>query len=819
MKLRDFKIGWRLLVQEPAYSAVVVLGLSVGFSACILLLGFVRYSWNYDAQVPQVEQVMVVKTRMNFIGGFNPHIDVNAKWWQEGPVSLVTQAKDIPGIADATAAAQIWAPKTIRIGIQYHRTPVLLVFQHFAQLLGLKTIAGDLTEALERPDGLAVTATTAKLWFPTAPALNKTVEIEGKIFRIMAILPDPPSNTTLPYSVLVGLASSALSEQERTMFSGVNEMPGEVLLRIKPNVDMAQLTARLQILVDRLVEKIEVPAIFRQQMGQQKVLEVKLLPMREAYFDQEVAWNRATGERGDKKAVFGLAAIAFLILALAAINYVNLATVRVLRRQREIGMRKVLGAKPAAIVAQFFAESLLVSMFATAIGFILAWLLLPVFSELINRPLEDFFSITNIGFGVAIGIVVGLLSGLQPALLALRVPAAQVLAVRPNTESTGATRLRWSLTVVQLATAIALAGVALIIALQTNFATKADPGFDPSQLLVIDTFVPLNENPTARAFRAALERLPGIRGVATAAEAVGRYNSRGDADIGREGGARVAMTLQSVSPNFLTVYQARLVAGRLHDPSIDAETDWHNVVINQTAVRMLGFTSAQAAIGQLLNNLGGDGKTYHRRVIGVIKDIRHHSMRETPTPTSYEPGNWAPVFTVRATAPLTEVESEIEKLRNTYFPNLIIETHRAGDFFVAQYADDARLAKLLAGSTCLALAIAGFGIYVLSVHRVRRRSHEIVLRKIYGASASDIGKLSLRDHFGVVLAGTLLGLPFALIGAERFLAGFVERSPMGLWPVAMATLLAVLLVLIASARQTFTAMHLSPVQVFRDSQN
>ena len=816
MKLRDFTIGWRLLVQEPAYSAVVVLGLSVGFAACILLLAYVRYSWNYDAQVPQVDQVMVVKTRMNFIGGGNPHIDLNAKWWQEGPVSLVRQAKDIPDILDATAAAQIWAPKTIRIGVQFHRTPVLLVFQHFTQMLGLKALEGNLAEALERPDGLAVTAATAKQWFPTTSALNKAVEIDGKLFRIMAILPDAPSNTTLPYSVLIGLASSALNEQERTMFSGVNEMPGQVLLRIKPNVDMAQLTARLQLVVDHLVEKIEVPASFRQQMGQKKVLDVKLMPMSEAYFDQEVAWNPVAGQRGDKKAVFGLVAIAFLILALAAINYVNLATVRVLRRQREIGMRKVLGAKPAAIVAQFFAESLLVSLCSTAIGFMLAWLLLPVFSQLINRHLDDFFSISSILFSAIIGILVGLLSGLQPALLALRVPAAQVLAVRPNTESLGAARLRWSLTVVQLATAIALAGVALIIALQTNFATKADPGFDPSRLLVIDTFVPLPENPAARTFRAALQRLPGVSGVAAAGEAVGRYNSRGDADIGREAGPRVAMTIQSVSANFLQVYQAHLVAGRLHDPSIDAETDWQNVVLNQTAVRMLGFTSAQAAIGQLLNNLGGDGKTYHRRVIGVVQDIRHHSMRETPTPTSYEPGNWTPVFTVRTTLPLADVEQEIEKLRNQSFPHLMIEMHRASDFFAANYADDARLAKLLAGSTCLAMAIAGFGIYVLSVHRVRRRSREIVLRKIYGASATDIGKLTLRDHFGVIFAGTLLGLPFALIGAERYLSDFVERSPLGLWPVAMAALLALLLVLVASARQTFAAMRLSPVQVFRE---
>ncbi|MDO8313221.1 MAG: ABC transporter permease, partial [Sideroxyarcus sp.] len=652
MKLRDFKIGFRLLIQEPAYSAVVILGLSVGFAACILLLSYVRYSWNYDTQVPDVEQVMVVKIRMNFIGGDNPHIDTNARWWQEGPVSLVRQAMEIPGIADATASAQIWAPKTIRIDDQYHRSPVLLVFQHFAQMLGLQAIEGNLTEALERPDGLAVTAATAKLWFPNTAALNKAVQIDGKSFRVMAIVPDVPSNSTMQYSVLVGLSSATLTERERTMFSDLNDMPGQVLLRLKLGVDVAQLTTDLQKAADRAVEVIEVPADIRQQMGQQKVLDLKLLPLREAYFDQEVAWTSASGPRGDKKVVFGLAAVAFLVLALAAINYVNLATVRVSRRQREIGMRKVLGADAAGIVTQFFAESLLVSLFATGIGFLLAWLLLPVFSDLINRQIDGFFSMTNIVSAAAIGILVGILSALQPAWTALRVPAAQVLAERPNTESLRAARLRWCLTVLQLATAITLSGVALTIAFQTDYASKADPGFDPRPLLVINTFVPLNESPSARAFRTALERLPGVAGVAAASDAVGRTNSLGDAEIGREGGPRIAMTLKSISPNFLKLYQVQPIAGRVHDPGIDAETDWQNVVINQTAVRLLGFASPQAAIGQLLNNRGGDGKIYHRRVIGVIKDIRHHSMRETPTATSYEPGNWTPVFTVRATTPL-----------------------------------------------------------------------------------------------------------------------------------------------------------------------
>ncbi len=821
MKLRDFKIGWRLLIQEPAYSSVVVLGLSVGFAACILLLGFVRYSWTYDAQVPNADQVMVVKTRMNFIPGQNPHVDANAKWWEMGPVSLLRLAKEIPQISEASAAMQL-PPKTIRIGVQKRSVNILLALPHFAQMLGVKAIEGDLASALERPEGLALTEDTAALWFGTAKALNRTLQIDGKLLRVMAIIPKVATNTTMPYTALVGLNSEIVPADLRAVVTDPRqEIAAQVLLRLAPGVDMAKLTATLQQAVDRSTTQIfEIPPEIRQELKERKILDIKLSPLRDAYFDQEIVGTPYSGPRDDKKMIFALAVIGLLILALAASNYVNLATVRVLRRQREIGMRKVLGAKVSGIVTQFFAESLLVSLLAAGIGFMLAWLALPVFSELVDRQLDGIFSSANVAGGILLGIVVGILSGLQPAWVAWHVPVAQVLADRPNTESKRGTRLRWCLTVLQFATVVALAGTALCIAWQSNFASHADPGFDPRSLLVIDLTENLGNSPDARSFRAAIERLPGVSGVAASSNAVGRNSMLEGAELRREGGAKVAVTRQSVSPNFFEVYQIRPITGRVHNSHIDAETDWQSVVINQTAVRSLGFTSAQAAIGQFLYNLGGDGKTYRRQVIGVVNDIRHHSLRETPTSISYEPGNWTSVFTVRTNssmpAAMSETERAIATLADKYFPNSITEIHRAGDIFAFNYAEDARLSKLLAVSSCVALAIAGFGIYVLSVYSVRRRAREIALRKLYGASRHDIARLVWRDSLAVIAAGLVIGLPIALVAAERYLAGFVERSPLGLWPVAMAAVLAALLVLIASARQTLAAMRLSPVQVFRE---
>ncbi|WP_426210082.1 FtsX-like permease family protein [Massilia sp. TWP1-3-3] len=810
MKLADFRIGARHLVQEPVYSAIAILGLAIGLGACLLLLGFVQYSWRYDAAVPGVDHIYVVKQKFN--------VDPKAPWFDQAPLLLREAALKTPGVADATAFFRV-DPPTVKVGNTLQTMPSLLVLPHFAGMLGLSALEGDLDAALSRPDGLALTQSTARRLFGGAPALDRTLHIGDKVLRVRAIVRDRPANTTIPFEALYGVHSVLTSPEMRTeLQTGEHGAWGRLLLRIAPGAQTNAIAMSLQAIIDNAPGVQGVPPAVRARLGRRKVMELALSPLREAYFDQDVARNPvgAPGDRGDRTTVAALALVAVLILVIGAINYVNLATARVLRRQREIGMRKVLGASVRRVVLQFLAESLVVSMLATVLGLLMAWLALPLFSELVNRKLDTLFSAPNVALALLLGVLIGIVAAIQPALTALKVRPAQALEGRVNAESALGARLRALLTVLQMGTAIGLASLAMGMSVQTSFAMHAAPGFDSAPLLIVDLPERGKKSAAVRGFLSELGRQPGVQGVVLSEHVVGRFGSDVIHDLMREGQAAVSMEAKMVDTNFFEVYGLRPLAGRLFDAGIDKENDGVPVVLNAIAVRQLGFASPEAAVGQTLQRTTEDGKLLSYRVIGIAPQLRFRSLRDEPGATIYELGiDWAGTLSVRASGSVADVEQAVARLWPRYFPDALMHTQRAADVLAANYAGDARLARLLVLATGVALAIAAFGMYALSGHMVQRRSREIVLRKLYGAGKVQVGMLLGRELGALMLAAAVLGLPLAFIGIARYQAGFVERASL-VWTTPWLALAGVVLVaLLAALRHASGALALRPGQLLR----
>ncbi|MES2073769.1 MAG: FtsX-like permease family protein [Pseudomonadota bacterium] len=804
MKCRDFRIGWRTLIHEPAYSLVVVVGLSIGLAACLLLLGFVRYSWQYNAHVPDVGNVYVVKQRYN--------IDPVAPWFDQTPYLLRQVAMKTPGVVSASGFAY-QAPFLVRVGDHMHVLKSLPVLPDFVQMIGVQTIEGDLREALERPENFAITEKAALQTFGTSHALGRTVQSAGKVLRVAAILRDSPANTTIPFEALMGVHSVLISDEDRIdMLTGAKGGWGKLLIRVRPGSSLSAIAEALQQAVDRSPTVQNVSPEMKERLRKRKVMDIKLSPLADAYFDREVAKNPITlpGQRGDPAVVAGLSAIAILILTLAAVNYVNMATVRVLQRQREIGMRKVLGAGMRQIVLQFLGESLLVAMLATALGLLLAWLALPIFSELMNRRLEDMFSPANIGAALLIGVLLGVFSAIYPAWIAIGIRPNQVLAGRPDSESIRGRQLRRVMTVFQISVAMGLASLTLAIAWQTDFAINASPGFDPAPMLIVDLPERVKKSEKARGFITALSQQRGVAGIAIAADAIGRSKNRWGFDAKREGGPSVFLEIKSVSANFFELYGLKPLAGRLFDARIDTEDDPEPVVLNAVAAHTLGFSSPEAAVGQILLYSGFEGKILSKRIVGIAPELRFFSLHEPPRATAWELWTQGTTLSVRITGTLSEIERTVQSIWPRYFPDAILEMHHAKGILAVNYEEDARLAKLLAISTCIALAIAAFGMYELSAYTVQRRAKEIVLRKLYGARRRDIAQLVVTEIGILTLVSALIGLPLAAIAIQNYLASYVENAPIGYWTLLFALVSALTIALIAVARHAWIAMHMTP---------
>jgi putative ABC transport system permease protein len=813
MKLKDFRIGWRALLQEPGYSLAVILGLAIGLATCILLLGYVRYSLQYDAHVPDADHVYVVTQRYN--------VDPQSPLHDVAPAFLRHTALTIPGVVDATVffpSRPETTPLVVRIGAHRQHLPGLYVLPGFADMMGLQAVQGDVRQALEQPDALVLTQATAQRLFGAGDVVGRTLQAEGKTVRVGAVVRTPPSNTTIPFDSLLGVNSTLTEQMVRDeLLTGQQGWMGKVLIRTKPGASLPAIVEAFQQAVDRAPSLRNQPPETLARLGQRKIMDIGVTPLRRAYFDHEVQGNRVfkPGKRANPAAIAGLAAIAILVLALAAINYVNLATIRVLRRQREVAMRKVLGASARAIVLQFVVESVAVALLATMLGLVLAWLVLPQFSNLMNRDLDGLLSMPHIAGALAIGVMVGVLTALYPAWIALQVMPTRVLAGRPDTESPMGMRLRRALTVMQMAIAMGFVGVTGAVAWQTEFALRASPGFDPVPFTIVDLPAPVRYSEPARAFMTALATQPGVQGIAISEDPVGRLDQAWTRELRREGGAGAGMEMKGVSANFFELYGIAPEAGRLFQAALDKEDDPVPVVLNAIATRDLGFASPQSAVGQVVLFTDFDGKIVRKRVVGIAPDLHFHTLREAPRATAYELWTAGVALSVRATAPAAEVEGMVRALWPRYFPDAIMRTQRASDILATNYADESRLSTLLMMATAIALLIAAFGSYVLSATTVQRRAKEIVLRKLHGARRSDIALLVVRETGMLLLVAAAVGLPLAALAIQRYLAGYVAHAPGGYWMLALSLVLTLVVALLATGRQARIAMRMAPADALR----
>jgi putative ABC transport system permease protein len=622
---------------------------------------------------------------------------------------------------------------------------------------------------------------------------------------------DPPAATTMSFGALAGRGSVIMPAEVRASASGTwGRSAGRVYLKLLPGADAGAVLDALRrgLRASSLVQRDYIQQVAA--LGGRDLIDYRLQPIADVYLAPDV--NDLFSPHGNRQGVIGLGAVAVLVLLLAATNYVNLATVRTLARQREIAVRKVLGASAQAVARQFLAESVLVCLLATVLGLLLAWLLLPVFSDLVQRRLDGTFGPAPLAATLALGVLLGLAAGAYPTWSALRVRATAALAGRGASETARGLWVRRALTALQFGVAIGLTATTLAVAWQTRYASTLDPGFDTAPLLMFPADNDMRD-PRTRALRDAVARLPGVAGVAVShlPFSVG-HNI---VSLRRAGGTATDINLYAVSPEFFDVYGVKPVAGRLYSPTFDKLNDDDRVVINTAAARQLGFPTPRDAVGQMVTNSAGGGKPM--QIVGVAPDLRQRSARDGQQPSVFFLNEHVGGFTVRCSGDVDAVRRAILALWPRYFPDEGLDVVRTSalitDIF---YADDLRLAKLLAASSLIATAIAAFGIYVLAAYTVRRREREIVLRKLYGAGGAAIAKLVAREFAALVGAGALLGLPFAWVAIQRWLGGFTERAPIGAWTLVAALLVAGIVALVSTLRHALAAVRIRPAAALRE---
>jgi putative ABC transport system permease protein len=782
--LRDSRVGWRQLVADPLASAIVVLGLALAIACCQLLAQMVLNEVLPDRHVADPDRVVSLELRADEAG-----------WRERVPAGLGDALRgELPPAALATRASEQWL--RARAGERTEDLGVAFVDPQAMRLFGLAAERGDLAATLRLPDTIALTRPAAVRLFGRADVLGRTLRLHGHVLAVAAVLSYPSRTLMRGAEALASFDSPANLAPGMGVDHGA-PVPERLHARLVPGQSADDFGRLAQSVFDRG----EKDAAGRHQTG-----ELRAVPVTQV-------WLGGANAGARRLKLYGLVAIAALILVLAAANYVNLSMVRTLARSREIAVRKSLGADPRRLVRQFVLESSVTAACAVALGVLLAWLLAPGLGDLLAVDLDDgLLDPPRLAALAVFALVLGAVTGLVPARIALRVRCAETLAGRPHDEGAGGRRLRRALTALQFTIALVVSGGACVSTWQGRHVDALDPGFRVDGLVTVD--LP-DDAPAALAgaFRDAVARQPGVTGAAWSSDVPGRGRVEAMDPWRRVAGGPVAKAQASVvDAGFFGLYGIAPVAGRV--PVSDGGGE-RLLVIDTAAAHALGFANPRDAVDARLVGLAS-GAPLRARIVAVVPALRQVAAREAPPPRVFQLAAGPQATLTLAGADPDALKLAIEAAWPVFFPDERAQPQAVLESLQRRREDERRIGRLALFASLFAQALAGLGVYALAAYTVRRSLREIVVRRLYGAGHAHIALVLARDFAPLLLAAALAGLPLTAWLIRAWLAGYAERTPLAWWSLPAALLAVVATTVLATWRHGLAAMRVRPAQAVRD---
>ena len=798
--------AFRNFGRHKLYSFINITGLAVGLACATFILLFLRDELSYDAWIPDSENLYRVESTF-YMPGREPDFFGVTPF----PVTTTMQLQ-IPEVVAHTHL--IPDNMTAQIGDRQFSVQVDAVDPNFFQLIKLPFVEGDPAKAIARPTSIVLTQTTARKFFGSADPLGKTVLLGGTTnMTVTGVLRDLPHNTQLAIDMVIPNTSKAdtLPLPFRTAWLDIE---GWGYVKLSPHADLGAVMTKLKPMLDHNIDaKKEIHA----NMRGSDVLHLHLTPFR----DVHLAPFGET-EAGRWTTIFGFAAIAVLILLIACINYMNLATARATTRAREVSLRKVMGAKRSQLIVQFMAESVMMALAALVLAFVLVKLLLPQFDSLLARHitfqiLAD-WPLTLVILGVA--LCAGLFGGIYPAFVLSGFRPAARLGTNASGVG-GAGLLRMALVVLQFAISIGLGIAVLVIFAQIDFSRKIDLGFDRHDLVVINGAGALT--PSARdSLTRALAADAAIAGAAQSNLTpldgdllVVSVSLPGSRDI-------VQIRNDAIDPDFVNVYGIKLLAGRnlsrqrgsdaAHRRDAANPDPSYNILINATAARQFGYTPAGAVGRTIMRNL-----TDRMTVVGVVGDANFDGLERTMQPFLYyyDPTDLHSI-SVRARPGQTQAAlAAIDRIWHRFMPTVAIRRRFQEDSFDKLFTADEREGRIFSIFVGVAIFIACLGLFGLASFTAERRTKEIGIRKVFGAQTRDIVRLLLWQFSIPVLAANVIAWPVAWYFLRHWLEGYAYKILLSPLYFLAAGFIALVIAWLTVIVHTLLVARASPILALR----
>ena len=808
------KVAFRNLWKYKGFSAINIGGLTIGIAACLLILQYVSFKLSYDQFNRNVKTVYRVVNDRYQQGKLIQHGTITysavGKAMNDDYEEVIQNTKVVP------SGEMIITYKDKRLA----EDSVFYVENSFFSVFSYPLIAGDKRSVFKDPHAVILSEGLARKVFDYRGSDFSqfigqivTLQTDSMPYKIEGICKNVPGNSHLQFNLLISY---------KTLIAGWPQADYDFTdsdfwhyVQLKPGTDYKTFNAKLGAFSQKHFQGNKIS-------GSDEKFYLQPLSNAHLYSDFEYE----IGSTGSATVVWGLLVIALFIIAIAWVNYINLATARSVERAREVGIRKVVGGLRRQLITQFITESVIVNSIALVLALGLVFLLQNAFNTLLHTNLSlSYLFIRGLGgHGILLGLIVivvcGIfLSGLYPAFVLSSFKPISVLKGKLSSSGKGVV-FRKALVIGQFGVTVALMIGSIVVLRQLSFMNNKELGFNMDHVLVVKAPVLTNWDSTyisrINNFKEELKQLTQVKGAATS------WNVPGG-DIGRSFNVRQADSATTnrftvrhtgIDYDYLDVYGIKLLAGRNFTPA-DHNADWdklHNTLINRSAAKLLGFSSPEAAIGKAI--ISG---TKRWDVIGVVEDYHQKSLRYPLEPIRFMPAyNTDSEISVKITA--TDVSKTIAAIKQkyeTFFPGNSFDYTFLDERFKRQYENEQLFSKAFVIFAALAIFVACLGLFGLAMFATFKRTKEIGVRKILGASVPDILVLVSKEFLGLVLIASIIAFPVAWYAMTSWLENFAYRITINWWVFAAAGFAALLIAMITVSLQAVKAAVANPVKSLR----
>ena len=796
MWINYLKIAFRNMLKYKGYATLNILGLSVGLSAAMLILLYVLHERSFDRFHEQAENTYVVHTRLSG----------SEDWMSSAPNAFVPAVgREFPEVVTGVRMFNrgSYRPYVLQYKDQVFQEDRLFhTDSTFFSVFSFDLLKGDPKACLQRPKSIVLTERMAAKYFGDSDPMGKVLKVDNRSnYEVTGVVADPPHNSHMHFDFLVSYSSFTNSFFKNERWDNASYTSYLVL---EPAASPDDLEAKLPQLVSKAMESDRVP-----DFALQPLLDIHLNGLGTSF---------SIEPQNEMRFLVILAAIGLLILLIASINYVNLATARAAQRAKEIGIRKVVGAYRWHLFNQFLGESVLFVFLATLFGFFLAWLALPFFNPLADRSFT-FADLLSLGLLWRVGLMAVLLS-----LLAGFYPAAVLSGFRPIVILKGSFKsskkgvlMRKGLVTAQFIISMGLIIATTVVLNQLEFIQTKSLGYNRDNMLLLPMSNSVQRNYAA--FKAEMLREPGILDVTRASESPTQIDGGYSFIIkDHDEALEVSVAVLRTDIDFLGAMQMELVAG-----SFISEVDVQNIhtdipyeerifgfVFNEEALLPFGL-SAEEAIGKRVYMNGRNGV-----IRGVVKNFHFASMREKIKPMAFLPDRDFNHILLRISGQdipgtLSKVQERWRKLA----PNVPFAFEFMDQEFGQLYKAEQRLSVLFAVFAGIAVFIACFGLLGLISYATVQKAREIGVRKVLGASVGQLVYVLNKDFISIILIAFTLTAPLTYLIMEGWLSQFAYRTGFGFAPVFLALGMTAAIAFLTISLQSFRAAQANPVDVLK----